>query len=386
MHLPEFDTNRITYRFLGTTALDHLLELPAAPILFAEVDAGVVEIASLIEERSFPGLSMWDLAIVSGGKEILLREAEGSDLFEQDAIDPFSTFSWNPRRRAFGDPHGLYPLLKTMRERIKSIRGKRHHTLADVEAVPFRSFSEIVSRVGTLSATTAAILTARYPIQLDDDHVVPWKSHQEVPNRFHRDLLTLILTGPWAHRGLDTLLAAGYVDAILPELARMDSTEQSKEGHPEGNVWQHTIETLRYRKDRDELVGLALLLHDCGKPQSSPSGHKRFDGHADIGARIARGILQRLEYDPEVIENVQWLVRYHMIPGALRRLPDYRRDPFMRSELFPLLLEVYRCDLSSTFRGPDNYYDACAVYRRYLKSNRSNYSTSHRRMVEHYVE
>jgi poly(A) polymerase len=386
MHLPEFDSNRITYRFLGTTALDHLLELPAAPLLFAEVDAGVVEIASLIEERSFPGLSKWDLAIVSGGKEVLVRDADGGDPPISDTADPFSTFSWSPRRRAFGDPHGLYPLLKAMRERIKAIRGKRHHTLADVEPVTVRAFPEIAAKVGSLAAPTAAILAARYPIQFDNDVIAPWNPHQELPSRFHRDLLALILTGPWAHRGLDTLLTAGYVDDILPELARMDRTEQSKEGHPEGNVWKHTIETLRYRKDRDELVGLALLLHDCGKPQSSPSGHKRFDGHADIGARIARGILQRLEYDSEMIENVQWLVRYHMIPGALRRLPDYRRDPFMRSELFPLLLEVYRCDLSSTFRGPDNYYDACAVYRRYLKANRGAYSASHRRMVEHYVE
>jgi poly(A) polymerase len=58
----------------------------------------------------------------------------------------------------------------------------------------------------------------------------------------------------------------------------------------------------------------------------------------------------------------------------------------MSSALFPLLLEVYRCDLSSTFRGPENYYDACTVYRRFLKSQRGRLDLPNQKLVKMYTE
>jgi poly(A) polymerase len=76
-----------------------------------------------------------------------------------------------------------------------------------------------------------------------------------------------------------------------------------------------------------------------------------------------------------------------MMPGALDRLPDNRREPLMASADFPQLLELYRCDLSSTYRGPEGYYGACRVYRRYLKKARSlDRERIGRELVELYVE
>jgi len=61
----------------------------------------------------------------------------------------------------------------------------------------------------------------------------------------------------------------------------------------------------------------------------------------------------------------------------------------MESDLFPGLLEVYRCDLSSTFRGPDGYYEACKVYRAFLKHRKNPFRSSDGKKVQHlreYVE
>jgi poly(A) polymerase len=71
-----------------------------------------------------------------------------------------------------------------------------------------------------------------------------------------------------------------------------------------------------------------------------------------------------------------------MLPGALKTLPVYRVERTMESELFPALLEVYRCDLSSTFRGPGGYYEACKVYRAFLKHRKNPFRSSDGKKIQ----
>ena len=62
-----------------------------------------------------------------------------------------------------------------------------------------------------------------------------------------------------------------------------------------------------------------------------------------------------------------------MLPSALKKLPLYRIERLMDNPLFPDLLELYRADLSSTFRSPEGYYEACRVYKRYRKKKANPY-------------
>lgn len=62
------------------------------------------------------------------------------------------------------------------------------------------------------------------------------------------------------------------------------------------------------------ILRLTMLLHDIGKPQSftlSADGQGNFKGHADLGAEMARTILERLRYDTRTIQSVCSLVRMH---------------------------------------------------------------------------
>jgi poly(A) polymerase len=132
-------------------------------------------------------------------------------------------------------------------------------------------------------------------------------------------------------------------------------------------VWEHTLQTFSHRKTVELPLSLALLLHDTGKAVAPASGERRFDAHAEYSARIAARFLRRLGYPEATTEHVCFVVRYHMMPPALRRLPDFRTAPLMQSPFFPDLLELYYADLSSSFRSPEGYYDACRIYRRFLK-------------------
>ncbi len=360
---------------MGTTALDRFFGLPAGPVLYAEADTDMVNLAAIFDDPSFPGHPKWDMAVRSGGRGVFLKECDT----EGEATDPLSDFSWDPRRQAYDDRNGLYPLLKEARSSLKAA------PFTDNQPVPIEKYPEINELLGTLSAPLAAVVSARLPLAVPARSVCPWTSDDALPEVYHRNLLIEIITGPWPARGLKILQKSGYLARVIPELHNLSGVEHSKEGHPEGDAWQHTLETFSHRKSRDLSVGLALLFHDNGKSVARPSGNNRFDGHADIGARRAFKALERIGFSRNITTVVEWLIRYHMIPGALPRLPDYRRDPIMESPLFPLLLEVYRCDLSSTFRGPENYYKACTIYRKFLKTRRRRAQFPTKELVKMYL-
>jgi poly(A) polymerase len=183
------------------------------------------------------------------------------------------------------------------------------------------------------------------------------------------------------------LAESGFIDAHWPLLAEMRSVRHAKDYHPEGDVWQHTLETFSYRKIRRLSLSLGLLLHDCGKPFALEENGHRFDRHAQIGSRKAERFLRELGFDRDTIEESRYLVEHHMIPGALPRLPVRKTEQIMASESFPLLLELYRCDVSSTFRGPEGYYEACKVYRSFLKHRNNPFrSADGKKMVKLLVE
>lgn len=370
MRIARLDQAGIPYHIVGTSALTHFFGVPSGTVTTIETTADLVDLARLFENVSFPGLPGWDLLAADDPREaeppddhprersLLVRSVDSlASAGAPGGRHPLMAFAWNPGRRSFADPHDLYPILSEARGRLGARRERRHPDQFGIEPVP----------VEGLSAVEAALIASRVPLAPPAGTALQWEPDPGLPVEFHRLLLTRVLDGTWAWRGLEILAQSGYIADILPELALMDHTEHSKEGHPEGNVWRHTVETFRYRKDTDLAIALALLLHDSGKPSSEGDGLRRFDGHADDGARLATRILRRFGFDDALIAEVGWLVRYHMIPGALERLPPHRRDPLMRSTFFPKLLEVYRCDLSSTYRGPENYYRACTVYRRFLK-------------------
>ena len=233
----------------------------------------------------------------------------------------------------------------------------------------------------------AAIAVSRYPHALPENALEPVARFTDLAAETQRTLLSSILTGSYPWRGLRLLDSYGFVDAFWPELAGLHDTQQSKEHHPEGDVWEHSLETFRHRRSRDLVLTLGLLLHDVGKPEATPSGGRRFDQHAEIGAKLTGRLLRRLEYPDEIVADVRWLVHKHMFPGALHLLPTFRTERLMASPLFPVLLELYRCDLESTYRGPSAYYRACKIYRSYIKNSNNPFRTAEgKKLIRLYVE
>jgi poly(A) polymerase len=321
--------------------------------LSLDVSCGIIDLAKLFPALRYPGIEGADAALsYKADGQIYFTCRDGAQALTVDQNFDILNLLYNPASDTFYDRRGIYPLLR----------------------------SESVSpRRGTWSAAAladAAVLISRYTYSLENPAVFLQAAPQTFPPEVQRCLLACILSGRNAFAGLRLLADAGFMNSLWPELASMQAVSHSKEYHPEGDVWDHTLETFRYQKNADLTVALALLLHDAGKPRAEAAEGRRFDRHAEIGARIAEKFLNRLGFPPALIQNVSFLVRNHMLPGLIKTLPTHRTQSIMESPLFPQLLEVYRCDLCSTFRGPGGYYEACKVYRAFLKHRRNPYRTA----------
>lgn len=176
-----------------------------------------------------------------------------------------------------------------------------------------------------------------------------------------RDELTKMLTEGAARRAFELLDETGLLDHLLPEVARMKGVEQPPQFHPEGDVWIHTRLMLEgLQKNCSPTLAWGVLLHDVGKPPTfapptGPAGRIRFDGHVEVGARMAEGICGRFRFSNEDTEQVCALVANHL---RFKDVPHMRASTlkrFVRLPKFEEHLELHRLDCSSSHRNLENY-------------------------------
>jgi putative nucleotidyltransferase with HDIG domain len=160
--------------------------------------------------------------------------------------------------------------------------------------------------------------------------------------------VTKILVSGRAAQGFRLLRASGMLAAILPEIEAMAGVEQPPEFHPEGDVLVHTLLALEHfdaLPERDPELGLAVLLHDVGKPQTFVRADRiRFDGHDRVGAELTEGILRRMRYPNAVIGEVVELVGRHMAFVQIREWREAKVRRFLTSPLVEAHLALHRID------------------------------------------
>ena len=95
--------------------------------------------------------------------------------------------------------------------------------------------------------------------------------------------------------GFELLDESGLLAEVLPEIKRFQGVQQPPEYHPEGDVWIHTLMMLEGLQNPTATLALGVLLHDVGKPPTFTVRERiRFDGHVEVGVRMAEEICIRL--------------------------------------------------------------------------------------------
>ncbi|HYL75597.1 MAG TPA: CCA tRNA nucleotidyltransferase [Bryobacteraceae bacterium] len=185
------------------------------------------------------------------------------------------------------------------------------------------------------------------------------KLHSQIvrvsPERI-RDELVRILTEGAARRGFELLDQTALLGDILPEVAAMKGVQQPPQFHPEGDVWTHTLIMLDGLKSPEPELALGVLLHDVGKPGTFRVADRiRFDGHVELGERMARDILSRLRFSNAAIEQVVALVANHMRFKHVHEMRESTLKRMLRLNRFDEHLELHRLDCESSHGNLENY-------------------------------
>ena len=200
----------------------------------------------------------------------------------------------------------------------------------------------------------AARFAARFGFRIEPETMAAAKDlapliTQVSPERI-RDELTKVLTEGAARRGFELLDEMRLLAVVLPDVVRMKGVEQPPQFHPEGDVWIHTRMMLeKLQPDCSPTLAWGVLLHDVGKPPTfapaaGPGTRIRFDGHVEIGARMAERICRDLRFSNEDTGQIEALVANHLRFKDTLQMRTATLKRFVRLPRFEEHLELHRLD------------------------------------------
>jgi poly(A) polymerase len=207
----------------------------------------------------------------------------------------------------------------------------------------------------------AVRFAARFEYTIDP---VTFAAMQKLAGNIHqvsrervRDELSKMLIEGHARRALLLLDESGLLQEVLPEISAMKGVEQPPQFHPEGDVFVHTLLLLE-KLPRPSPMTLAwgALLHDVGKPATFRVADRiRFDGHVEVGVKMAEQICKRFRFSNHETEQILALVKNHMRFGDVQRMKESTLKKFMRLPRFEEHLELHRLDCQSSHGDLTSY-------------------------------
>jgi poly(A) polymerase len=269
-----------------------------------------------------------------------------------DAVRYSDTAQQDVQRRDF-TVNGLL-LDPTTDEVIDYVGGR-----ADLERKIIRTIGEPHQRFSEdkLRMLRAVRFAARLGYQIDPGTL---GAIRELAHEIHmvsreriRDEIDKMLTEGHVRRCFELLDESGLLEEVLPEVSALKGVEQPPQYHPEGDVWVHTLLLLDgLPKGSSTSLAWGVLLHDIGKPPTfrEAPDRIRFDGHAEVGTRMAEQICRRLRFSNDVTEQVSALVANHMRFGDVKKMKESTLKRFMRLPRFEEHLELHRLDCSASHR------------------------------------
>lgn len=177
-----------------------------------------------------------------------------------------------------------------------------------------------------LRGLRAAQFAARFEMTPTDELLSVCKTldlNELAPERIYQEFAKLLLKSNKPSIGFHFLDNANLI-RFFPQIEHLKGTPQSKEYHPEGDVWIHTLMVLdqaaklRTGNATDDLVLMfSALCHDFGKPlvtKKDETGRLRAIGHEHAGVLPTKLFLEKLQASKDLSIKVSALVDQHLCP------------------------------------------------------------------------
>ncbi len=236
---------------------------------------------------------------------------------------------------------------------------------ADLEAGVIRTIGEAPRRFeeDKLRMLRAVRFSARFGFRIEHQTFAAMQrlapEIRQVSNERIRDELTKMLTEGHAKEAFELLDASGLLKEVMPELTKMKGVAQPPQFHPEGDVWVHTLLLLSMLEQRcSRTLAWGALLHDVGKPPTFKIAPDRirFDGHVEVGTRMAEAICRRLRFSNEDTEQIAALVANHLKFADVKKMKESTFKRFVRMPVFEEHLELHRIDCLGSHGLLDLYH------------------------------
>jgi tRNA nucleotidyltransferase (CCA-adding enzyme) len=160
-----------------------------------------------------------------------------------------------------------------------------------------------------------------------------WDEQTNAPiskERIFEEIKKLFLQSKRPSLGIRWLRDIGRLQEIFPELYALIGVPQRTDYHPEGDTFEHTMQTLdaaaqqnMYQtsenlsaEDEKFLIVLTMLVHDVGKAAATDA-QLHCAGHDEVGVPLAEKVLKRITDNHFLLSAVKKLVRYHCMPVYL---------------------------------------------------------------------
>ncbi len=156
-----------------------------------------------------------------------------------------------------------------------------------------------------------------------------------------REELFKVLSSPRTSGTLRAMDRVGLLKVVMPQIEVMYNVKQG--GYHHLDVWPHSLETVvqlekilalsqsdpdlsEYLNEslagthrRSDILKLAALLHDIGKPDTrrKENGRMSFHGHEHVGRNIVRSIANMLKFSVRERHMLEDMVLWHLRPGYL---------------------------------------------------------------------
>lgn len=154
--------------------------------------------------------------------------------------------------------------------------------------------------------------------------------------RIFEELKKLFLKSKKPSLAFKWLNSISKLQDIFPEIYVLIGTQQRPDYHPEGDVFEHTMQAIDAAAVFDEyesqeerfVIMLSVLCHDFGKPETTDKNLSA-KGHEQVGAKIAKKFLKKITDNKHLIDTVVKLVLYHIRPMVFvtdkSKLKAYKR-------------------------------------------------------------
>lgn len=238
---------------------------------------------------------------------------------------------------------------------------------ADLQAGVIRAIGDPLRRFteDKLRMLRAVRFAARFAYQIEP---ATFSAIQKLSPEIHlvsaervREELTRLLTEGAARRGFELLDESGLHRELLPEITAMKGVAQPPQYHPEGDVWIHTRMMLEgLPAGVSPTLAWGVLLHDIGKPPTfrpaSVTGDRiRFDGHVEVGVKMADELCRRLRFSNDDTKQVLALIANHMKFKDVGQMRKATLKRFVRQPGFAEHLELHRLDCLASHGNLDAY-------------------------------